>query len=58
LLRCRPLPYAGPDDLRGLELLPAASGWAAGDFFGVASAPVPYAAFKARMEQFATVSGR
>ena len=58
LLRCRMMPYSGPDDLQRLDLLPPEEGWPAMDFFGVAPAPVPYAAFKARMEQLTNTTER
>jgi hypothetical protein len=48
-----------PDGERhGADPLPAEPGWPAMDWFGLASAPVPYGAFKAQMEQLATVAER
>jgi hypothetical protein len=54
LLGCRLTPYSGPDDLRRLAGLPATDGGPAIDLFGMASGPVPYAAFKSRLEQLAS----
>lgn len=61
LAACDPLgwrltPYSGPDDLRRLAGLPAADGYSAIDLFGVAAGPVPYAAFRSRLEQLASVN--
>jgi hypothetical protein len=36
--------------------LPAAEGYSAIDLFGLASGPVPYAAFRSRLEQLASVN--
>ncbi len=52
LLGCRLTPYSGPDDLRQLTGRSAARDLPA-DFFGMASGPIPYAAFRSRLEQLA-----
>ena len=52
LLGCRLTPYSCPDDLRQLTGQSVAHGWPA-DFFGMASGPVPYAAFRSWLEQLA-----
>jgi hypothetical protein len=56
LLGCRLTPYAGPEDLRRLAGARVADGWA-GDLLGMASQPMPYAAFRSRLEQLAGANG-
>ena len=58
LLRFRLRRYSGSDDLRSLDVLPMEEARSGMDFFGVAPAPVPYAAYKARIAQLATEAER
>lgn len=54
LLRFRLMPYSGRDDLHQLDVLPMEEVHPGMDFFGVAAAPVPYAAYKARIGRLST----
>jgi hypothetical protein len=56
-LRCKPMPYTGPESLAALEFLPSTENWEGTELFGMGLSAVPYHIFKKRLAEHGQTRG-